>query len=137
MSIFDLLLLRVVVLGLFQRLNETTYLSPDDFIKQAALYGNPFKSQSPLRLQAVAARIFHPHRHAIAAAVFYFNLHAKVQALAPLVFHFNHHAMEQALAPGVFQPGRRYFAPMFFHPGHSAPGQALASDRFFRKLRSD
>jgi hypothetical protein len=98
----------------------------------------PFvKSQSPLRQQVLASRVFHLHRHAIAPAVFYLQDYASMQALVPRVFHLNQHALKQVPASRVFRLSRNHFAPMFFHLNHHTVGQTLEPDRFFSKLESD
>jgi hypothetical protein len=76
-------------------------------------------SQSPGHEQALAARIFHPNRHAIAARVFYIDhygierapatkvVHLNRNDLAPRIFHLNHHVIWQSLAPDRFSSESR------------------------------
>jgi hypothetical protein len=84
------------------------------------------ESQSPSRVQALTARVFHLKRCAVATAVFDFNDCPRIEALATLVFHFDNHAFDQALAPGVLHPSCRDFAPVFILPCDLDPWQALA-----------
>jgi hypothetical protein len=84
-------------------------------------------SQSPTRPQAAAARILHPARNEIAAAVLDFKHRLNIETPAPPVFHFNNHAVEKALAPGVVHLSRCDPAPMFIHPWDLVSGKARAS----------
>jgi hypothetical protein len=75
-------------------------------------------SQSPGHEQALAPRIFHFSRYAIASRVFDLKCHAIVQALAPRIFHLDHHSTEQVFAPRVFHLNRRNLATRIFHLNH-------------------
>ena len=80
-------------------------------------------SQSPGHERVLAARIFHPNRHAIAARVFDLKHHAIEQALAAKVFYLDHHGIKRAPAPKVV------------HLNHHVIWQSLAPDRFSSELR--
>jgi hypothetical protein len=54
-------------------------------------------SQSPGHEQALAPRVFHLNRHAIASRVFDLKYHSIQQALAAKVFHLDHHTIERLL----------------------------------------
>jgi hypothetical protein len=88
-------------------------------------------SQSPGHEQAIAPRILHLDRHAIAARVLDLMHHAIEQALAAKVFHLNHHAVEQTPALRVLYLNCHDFAARIFHLNHHVIGQAVAPDRLF------
>jgi hypothetical protein len=92
-------------------------------------------SQSPDREQALAPRIFHFYRYAIASSVFDLKRHAIGQVLTPRVFHLNHYATEQAVAPRVIRLNRHNLAPRIFHFNHHVIGQSRTPKGFFSELR--
>jgi hypothetical protein len=94
-------------------------------------------SQSPGHEQALAARIFHFNRYAIASRVFDLKRHAIGQALTPRVFDLNHYATEQAVAPRVFHLNRRDPASKIFHLNHPVLWQSLADFPSFRQATVD
>jgi hypothetical protein len=97
--------------------------------------GTYLTSQSPGHEQALAPRVFHLNRPAIAARIFDLKRHAIVQALVSRIFHLNHHSAEQVFAPWVIHLNRRDLATRIFHLNHHVIGQCLALNHFFSKLR--
>jgi hypothetical protein len=92
-------------------------------------------SQSPSHEQALAPRVFHFNRHAIAARVFDLKHHSIDQALAAEVFNLDHHATERAPAPKVVHLNRHNLAPSIFHLNHHVIGQSFLPDHFLGALR--
>ena len=59
-------------------------------------------SQSPGHQQALAPRVFHPNRHAMAARVFGLEDRPIEQALAARVLNLAHHAIERGVPRVVY-----------------------------------
>jgi hypothetical protein len=92
-------------------------------------------SQSPGHEQALAPRVFHSDRHAIASRVFDLKDHSIQQALAAKVFKLDHHTIERTPASKVFHLNRHDLAPRIFHLNHHIIGPSLTPKRFFSELR--
>jgi hypothetical protein len=92
-------------------------------------------SQSPGHEKALAPRIFHFNRNAIASGVFDLKHHSIDQALAAKVFNLDHHATEQAFAPRVVHLNRNNLAPRIFHLNHHVIGPSRTPKGFFSELR--
>jgi hypothetical protein len=81
--------------------------------------------QSPIHVQALASRIFHPNRHAIAPRIIDLKGFSIQQAFAAKVPHFDHQVIEP-IAPKVVHFNCHDLAPSVFHLNHLAIGQSLA-----------
>jgi hypothetical protein len=92
-------------------------------------------SQSPGHEKALAPRVFHFNRHAIASGVFDLKHHSIDQALAAKVFNLDHHTIEQVPASRVVHLNRNNLAPRVFHLNHHVVWQSHAPKRFFSELR--
>ena len=92
-------------------------------------------SQSPAREQALAPRVFHLDRRAIASGVFDLDHYSIDQALAAKIFKLDLHTLKQAAAPKVVHLNGRDPAPRIFHLNHHVMGQSRTPKRFFSELR--
>jgi hypothetical protein len=87
--------------------------------------------QLPGHEQALAPRVIHSGRQAIASGVFDLKRYAIDQALASKVFNLHHHTTERIPAPKVVRLNRHNIAPRIFHLNHQVIGQSRTPKGFF------
>jgi hypothetical protein len=92
-------------------------------------------SQSPGHEQALALRVFHFNRHAIASGVFDLKHHSIDQALAAKVFNLDNRTIQRVPALKVVHLDRDNLAPRIFHLNHHVIGQSRTRKGFFSELR--